>query len=170
LDPVFLLEPTYWQTFVKPISGKYIFIYDFDSNPVLREFALQQAKVRGIQIYTVNTNIHYANKNFYLHGPDVFLSLVYGAELVLTNSFHAVAFSLIFQKQFMVFNRAEKINTRMRDLLASLHLSSLLVSSIEECELALAPIEYTSVAVKLAEAKLRSQQFLAKALASIPVD
>jgi hypothetical protein len=167
LDPVFLLEPSYWQTFVKPISGKYIFIYDFDSNPVLREFALQQAKAQGLQIYTVNNNIRYADKNFYLHGPDVFLSLVYGAELVLTNSFHAVAFSLIFQKQFMVFNRAEKINTRMRDLLASLHLSRLLVSSLEECELALAPIEYRGVAVKLAEAKQRSQEFLTTALSTL---
>jgi hypothetical protein len=90
--------------------------------------------------------------------------------MVLTNSFHAVAFSLIFRKQFMVFNRAEKINTRMRDLLASLNLSFLLVSSLQECELALAPIEYSGVSEKLAEAKLRSQQFLAKALASIPVD
>jgi hypothetical protein len=134
LDPVFLLEPTYWKTFVKPISGKYIFIYDFDTNPVLR---------------------------------DVFLSLVYGAELVLTNSFHAVAFSLVFQKQFMVFNRAEKINTRMRDLLTSLHLSHLLVSSLEECELALAPIEYTGVSEKLTEAKQRSQEFLTTALSTL---
>ncbi|MBU3682097.1 MAG: polysaccharide pyruvyl transferase family protein [Flavobacterium sp.] len=167
LDPVFLLDPSYWYTFVKPISGKYIFIYDFDSNPVLREFALQQAKARGLQIYTVNNNIGYAHKNFYLYGPDVFLSLLHGAELVLTNSFHAVAFSLIFQKQFLVFNRAEKINTRMRDLLDSLHLSHVLVSSLDECKLALVPIEYSCVAVKLTEAKQRSQEFLTTALSTL---
>jgi hypothetical protein len=107
-------------------------VYDFDTNVTLREFALQQAKARGLQIYTVNNNIRYADKNFYLHGPDVFLSLVHGADLVLTNSFHAVAFSLIFQKQFIVFNRSENINTRMRDLLILFNLDYLLVdNSIE---------------------------------------
>ncbi len=170
LDPVFLVDLAYWQIFVKPISGKYIFIYDFDSNPVLRDFALQQAKARGLQIYTVNNNIRYANKNLYLHGPDVFLSLVHGAELVLTNSFHAVAFSLIFQKQFMVFNRAEKINTRMRDLLASVQQSQLLVQTLDQCETALQPINYQVVEAELAKAKLRSQQFLSTALASITVN
>lgn len=170
LDPVFLLDPPYWQTFVKPILGKYIFIYDFDSNPVLREFAVKQARAKGLKIYTVNNNIRYADKNFYMHGPAVFLSLVHGAELVLTNSFHAVAFSLIFQKPFMVFNRSEKINTRMRDLLASILQSQLLVQTLDQCETALQPINYQLVEVELSKAKLRSQQFLATALASIPVD
>jgi hypothetical protein len=166
-DPVFLVEPAYWEFFVKPFTARYIFVYDFDTNAILREFALQQAKARGLQIYTVNNNIRYADKNFYLHGPDVFLSLVHGAELVLTNSFHAVAFSLIFQKPFMVFNRSEKINTRMRDLLASLDLSPLLVNSQEDCEAALVPIDYSGVANKLNEAKQRSTDFLTAALSSI---
>ena len=137
---------------------------------MLRDFALQRAKAQGLQIYTVNNNIRYANKNFYLHGPDVFLSLVHGAELVLTNSFHAVAFSLIFQKQFMVFNRAEKINTRMRDLLASVQQSQFLVQTEQECETALEPINYQVVEAELAKAKLRSQQFLSTSLASITVN
>ena len=67
----------------------------------------------------------------------------------------------------MVFNRSEKINTRMRDLLASLDLSPLLVNSIEDCEVALAPIEYVGVSVKLNEAKQRSTDFLTAALSSI---
>ena len=167
LDPVFLVEPAYWETFVKPFTARYIFVYDFDTNATLREFALQQAKARGLQIYTVNHNIRYADKNFYMHGPDEFLSLVHGAELVLTNSFHAVAFSLIFQKPFMVFNRSEKINTRMRDLLASLDLSPLLVNSLDDCEAALAPINYTSVGLKLIEDIQRSKDFLTAALSSI---
>lgn len=167
LDPVFLVESAYWESFVKPFTARYIFVYDFDTNATLRAFALQQAKARGLQIYTVNHNIRFADKNFYMHGPDVFLSLVHGAELVLTNSFHAVAFSLIFQKPFMVFNRSEKINTRMRDLLASLDLSPLLVNSLEDCEVALAPIEFAAVSVKLNEAKQRSTDFLTTALATV---
>ena len=38
--------------------------------------------------------------------------------MVISNSFHATAFSLIFHTPFFVFNRKEQINTRMRDLIA----------------------------------------------------
>jgi hypothetical protein len=55
----------------------------------------------------------------------------------------------------------------MRDLLASLDLSPLLVNSLEDCEVALAPIEYVGVSVKLNEAKQRSTDFLTAALSSI---
>jgi hypothetical protein len=41
------------------------------------------------------------------------------------------------------------------------------VSSLEECELALAPIEDTGVSEKLTEAKQRSQEFLTNALSTL---
>ena len=37
---------------------------------------------------------------------------------MLSNSFHATAFSLIFQRPFLTFDRTENLNARMRDLLA----------------------------------------------------
>jgi hypothetical protein len=130
LDPVFLLSATHWkEKFVSPISGDYIFIYDFDSNPIIEKIAQKMAQDKGLKIFTVNENITYSDKNFYLEGPEKFLSLMYHAQFVLTNSFHSVAFSLLFKKQFAVVNRADKINTRMRDLLVLFDLSALLIST-----------------------------------------
>ncbi len=129
IDPVFLIDDAHWKDkFVTPINEKYLFIYDFDTNPLITKLAVDLAKSRNLKIYTVNQNIKYADKNFYLDGPEKFLSLMYHAQYVITNSFHSVAFSLIFNKQFLVVNRSEKINTRMRDLLALFDLSHLLVS------------------------------------------
>lgn len=167
LDPVFLVEPAYWETFVKPFTARYIFVYDFDTNATLREFALQQAKARGLQIYTVNNNIRYADKNFYMHGPAVFLSLVHGAELVLTNSFHALSFSLIFQKPFMVFNRAEKINTRMRDLLVLFNLEYLLVDKSVEFNYNSFNMDYSSINYIMETKIFESKLFLNKALQNL---
>ena len=56
-------------------------------------------------------------------GPLEFLGLVSGAEYVISNSFHATAFAIIFEKPFEVFERKEKINTRMCDLLQLLNLN-----------------------------------------------
>ena len=62
-------------------------------------------------------------------GPLTFLNLVHHAQFVVSNSFHATAFSLIFRKQFVVFNRQEHINTRMQDLLYGLGLRDCLMDS-----------------------------------------
>ena len=79
---------------------------------------------------TVNNNIKYADADYSLEGPEVFLSLILHADFVVSNSFHAVAFSVIFQKQFTVFNRFEKINTRMRDVVTLLGIPEVLLSLI----------------------------------------
>ena len=117
LEPVFLISSDFWiSTFTNKIPEKYIYIYDFDSNKQKEKIASKEATKFGFKIYTVNKNIKYAHKNFNNEGPDKFLSLLKNAEFILTNSFHTVCFSLIFNKKFVVVNRTEKINTRMKDL------------------------------------------------------
>lgn len=167
LDPVFLLDKNYWkEEFVYPINEKYIFVYDFDSNKRIKSIATKIATIEGLKIYTVNRNIKYANINFWKEGPKTFLSLIANAELVLSNSFHAVAFSLIFNKQFYVFNRNEKINTRMRDLLSLVNASYLLNDdSKKNHKIVLRPInDYNLINTSIEIALNRSKTFLTKAL------
>ncbi len=129
LDPVFLLEKESWSLLDdKTKEDKdYVFVYDFDSNPLIKKMAKKLKADYGYDIITVNELIHYADKNYFLQGPDKFLSLIKNAQFVISNSFHAVAFSIIFQKDFVVFNRQYKINTRMRDLLSSIGQEQLLI-------------------------------------------
>ena len=129
LDPVFLLPASHWkENFISPIEEDYIFIYDFDNNPFLKEQAIRIKKKYGYKIYAANKNIKYADKNFYLEGPEKFLSLIYSSKLNISNSFHALAFSIIFNKRFIAFNRFEEINTRMKDLLAAFNLPPMNIS------------------------------------------
>lgn len=164
LDPVFLLDADHWRSeFVTPILDKYVFIYDFDSNPLIKEIAIRLRKERGCKIFTANQNIDYADENYYLEGPEKFLSLIYNSQFNITNSFHAVAFSLIFEKQLIVVNRTEKINTRMRDLLSLFGLDSYLISSMEEYGI-LEDIDYEKVRNPMQDCIQRSKQFLINAL------
>lgn len=135
LDPVFLMPYHYWVlNFVKPMGDDFIFIYDFDSNPLIKKLALDLKSKTNCLIYTINSNIKYADRNFSLEGPDIYLSLMFNAKLVLTNSFHAIAFSLIFQKQFYLFNRTEQINSRMLDLLKVFKLENRLVTDLNNID------------------------------------
>ncbi|MCK0156848.1 polysaccharide pyruvyl transferase family protein [Cellulophaga sp. F20128] len=129
LDPVFLLEPSSYAKLEDNSVEKnnYVFVYDFDSNPLIQQMAEQLKKEHGWDIITVNELINYADKNYFLKGPDKFLTLIKNASFVISNSFHAVAFSIILQKDFVVFNRSYKINTRMRDMLGSIGLEQLLI-------------------------------------------
>jgi hypothetical protein len=167
LDPVFLLEPKHWESLI-PLEKekyKYIFIYDFDSNPLIKSMAEGYRKQFGWKIITVNQRINYADKNYFLKGPTTFLSLVKNAEFVMSNSFHAVAFSIIFKKDFVVFNRQDKINTRMRDLLDSVGLMQLLMEDetiVNHHEIN--TIDYENVQNKLDALKAYSSEFLKKAL------
>ena len=165
LDPVFLLEKSHWDKFIFPIEEDYIFIYDFDSNPLIKAIALQLKKEKGWKIYSLNQNIDYADVNYWLEGPERFLSLVSQSKVNLTNSFHSLAFSLIFQQQFVVVNRTEKINTRMRDLLYLLNLEANLVTTKKDYDI-LNKIDFAKATPVLDQHIERSRQFLVNSLTS----
>ena len=57
-----------------------------------------------------------ADRSFWNGGPIEFVQLVRGAEFVLSNSFHATAFSLIYRRPYLTVDRGMGINTRMQDL------------------------------------------------------
>ncbi len=129
MDPVFLLESSAWEQMCTYNTGndEYILVYDFDGNDKIAEFAKMAADKTGKKIYSIQ-QLGYADKCFINAGPVEFISLIHNASYVISNSFHATAFSIIFEKEFWVFNRGEKINTRMRDLTASLGIIERLVN------------------------------------------
>ena len=126
-DPVFLLSCTQWEELEDPLllEEPYLLVYDFDSNLKIKEFCTEASCKYGWKIYSILKN-DYCDRCFHQNGPTAFLTLLRNAAFVVSNSFHAMAFSLMFQKQFVVFRRNERINTRMEDLLELLSLKHVL--------------------------------------------
>ena len=128
-DPVFLLDRNYWEKLTYKISTEdYLLIYDFDNSEKVKSIAEKVAKEKNLKIYSI-FKLPYADKCFYDEGPLGFLSLVKNAKFIVSNSFHATAFSIIFKKPFCVVNRQEEINTRMKDLLIMLGMENRLLSA-----------------------------------------
>lgn len=166
LDPVFLLTADQWKQIEKKIvdGEEYLLVYDFDGNDAVREYARRLAASRGWKIYSVFAN-DYCDRCFSEEGPLGFLNLVRNARFVVSNSFHATAFSLIFQKQFVVFNRAEKINTRMRDLTEAAGIQGAVIQAGQAfCEPA--AIDYEKAGAQLEKAILRSKEYIEMAIGS----
>ena len=152
MDPVFLLSKETWLNMAYEVDKKqkYIFVYDFDGNELIKEIALKVAKKKSLKIYTVFKS-DYSDKVIKGMGPIDFISYIKNAEFVISNSFHGTAFSIIFEKQFIVVNRKEEINTRMRDLLTILKIENRLINENYNFDLINKNIDYTVVnrAIKL---------------------
>ncbi len=162
-DPVFLLSKEQWQRLAtqdpKKNEEDYILVYDCERSVLLREITLKLSKITGLPIHSLApTAGNYANKDLSLGGPIDFLNEISGARYVVANSFHALAFSLIFKKDFFIVNRSEKINTRMRDFLEYLEMSDRLVSSI--AEISTESLYYKKVDSKLNRLITDSKEFI----------
>lgn len=168
LDPVFLLDKLEWEHMAqKDFKGKYILLYDFERNPLIENFVKGVAKEKRLKIYAVNNygKTPCADRDFYDCGPETFLSLVKGAESVVSNSFHATAFSIILEKQFYVFDRIKQdVNTRMRDLLAICGLESRLIQADTEFHRDQPFLDFKEVNEKIREYISQSKCFLDHAL------
>ena len=158
-DPVFLLERTAWEKLaICPKDKKYLLVYDFDNNPEIRKIASELAKQRDLRIISVFP-MEGADRIYKDMGPLEFVGTVLNADTVLSNSFHATAFSLMFQKDFFVVNRNENINTRMQDLLESVGLSARLIRCSDNIDYITAA-EWKSVEQLLVKIIEKSKQFL----------
>lgn len=148
VDPVFLLDARHWSNMaVRPRIGnkKYLLVYDFDNDPAICRMAKKIAAERGLDIYSI-FDVPYAKKCFSSAGPQAFLGLIQNADFVLSNSFHATAFSIIFNKDFAVTARHDGINTRMQDLTNALGLGDRMTSN-ENADLG--EIDYINVKKRL---------------------
>ena len=96
-------------------------------------------------------------------GPLEFLGAIASADVVLSNSFHATAFALLFHKEFFVVERREKINTRMRDLLQSVGLADRMIRSAEEIADA-EPIDWEQIDQRLLRIVEYAKAFLRNSL------
>lgn len=163
LDPVFLLDRAQWETMaVRPehCDAPYLLVYAFDNDATIRGLAERIAAERGLRIYSV-FDLPYAERCFALDGPEVFLGLIQNAAFVLSNSFHATAFSVIFEREFAVVERTEQLNSRMRDFTALLGLPERMVTA----ERALPPdVDWAAVRCRLTAEIDKSKAYIDEVL------
>ena len=114
LDPVFLLDRGEWLDAAKDgswIEEEYVFVYLIQSYSDERKKKITQFAGREKMKVFFCSNPGYlpskVDEDFCLVtsglGPSEFLSLVRNAKYVITDSYHCTAFSVIFEKQLLVY-------------------------------------------------------------------
>lgn len=117
IDPVFLISAQKWDEIaIKPnISGKYILFYSLGNVAGIRKFVKKLSRVTGIKVVTILKSLRDVFSGFETRfdaGPQDFLGLISNAEYVVTDSFHAVSFSLVYHRKFWAFSPSESAGER----------------------------------------------------------
>lgn len=158
VDPVFLLTKDAWEKIaVLPSMQDYILVYDFDNSPTVKASAQAISNETGKKIVSLFPT-DWADVVWADAGPQEFLGAVQSAGIVLSNSFHATAFSLIFQKDFYVVNRTEDINARMKDLVGDLGLADRLINTVPT---EISSVDYANAEMLLEKKIAASKNYLA---------
>lgn len=164
LDPVFLLKPEKWKRieFLPKRSG-YILLYLTEPNEELISYIKNLSRDRGLPIVELKANAGVTDESFEAErtaGPAEFLGLIHKADYVVTNSFHATAFSIIYQKQFMVFLHTNR-GARLRNILRIYGLEDRLRQEGKPISID-APIDWKEAEKRAENAKKTSKEFLMK--------
>lgn len=119
IDPVFLLDKEKWVTIEKKVKvyDKYVFVYILGENDIYKEIIKDMQK-KGYKIVCAQDSLlrFGGNLNLYDIGPREFLFLIRNASYVITNSFHGLSFSIIFQKRVFCL-KSKNRNIRLKNLL-----------------------------------------------------
>ena len=164
-DPVFLLSKEQWNNILPTFSTeeKYLLVYDTENSKKLKDIAQSIAKERKLKIFNISgSRKSYVDKDLWASSPIDFVQLIRDAEYVISNSFHATAFSLIFHREFCVVNRSEAINERMLSLLEQYGLQERLITDIAKG--LLSSIDYSKVQPKIEQDIEASKQYLRDAI------
>ena len=167
-DPVFLLNRDQWEELLpkgQKMKGRYLLVYDTEKSDKVKGIVQRIAKEKKLKIFNISGfRLGYVDKDFWISSPLNFVQLIRDAEYVVSNSFHATAFSLIFEKDFCVVNRSEKINERMKSLLKDYHLDNRLATSYSDS--LLESIDYHAVNILIQKDIDDSKEFLKTELMS----
>ncbi len=134
IDPVFLLGEEEWNNLAgEPIvKGKYILVYVMQDNDAVYEYACKAKELLHIPIVVISRYGYKApgvDKVLIDVGPREFLSLFKHATYICTNSFHGLAYAVIFGKNFFIIP-SNRFSARMNNLLKVLQIE--MVSDIDE--------------------------------------
>ena len=160
LDPTLLLDKEDYNNILKdeksPSKGK-VFCYVLDNNHEKEDIINGICGQLNKEKYVI---ADIQNNNVTLPSIESWLSAIRDSDFVITDSFHGMVFSVIFQKDFIVCPNIKRGADRFTSFLQQLGLEDRIVDSIDSTNIA--PINWGSVLHLLLEKKKTSFDFIKK--------
>lgn len=168
LDPVLLLDEAMWDDISKrpKLKTPYIFCYFLNSDHWYSSIVNEISKKRGLNTVCISSRKQdrkWASIFETSAGPAEFIGYIKHADMILTDSYHGMLFSIIYKKDFYVFRRFDNDdvmcqNSRIIDSLNKFDLFERMINNNQwrECR----EISYKNVDDVMIQERKKSLDFL----------
>ena len=169
IDPTLLLKKEDYNLLKNDMdlnNKKYIFVYALEYNEDLIKIAEKVSKDENLPVIFNRPYKKFSKqiRSVPYIGPSEFLGLVNNARYIITNSYHGLIFSIIYNKKFVAIPNT-KTPARMEELATNLNvLDALFYSSNNFNNIQDIKIDYEKVEKNLENLKNESLLFLEKSL------
>lgn len=171
LDPTMLLSKKYWDKMAD--SAECDLPYSFALSYFLgvrekeyEDYILSFSKENNLEVVELLNGEYPKYLEF---GPDQMLDSIRKSQMVFVDSFHGAVFSIIFHKQFVVFERKEtglSMNSRLQTLLKTFGMENRIFTGDNVKEL-LEPIDYSKADEIILREQKKVKEFLDNAMSDI---
>lgn len=166
LDPTLLLGKGEWKKIGKAPEerGYILFVYTENNKQMVQYLHACSAKLKKKVIQLTMPSSGQKAEWIELEiegGPAEYIGFFQNADYVVTNSFHGMAFSILMEKQFLVFSHSDK-NARIENVMEKLNLKSRMVDygRMPAEELLLEKIDWVHVKELLEKEQEHSAEFI----------
>lgn len=176
LDPTLLLSKDEWLEIADNYEqqDEYLFCYFLGDDIKQRELATEYAKKNNLKVVTLphllgkwrKCDKSFGDYKLYDVTPQRLLSLINNAKCIFTDSFHAMVFSSIFEKEYFVFQRsgAKAMSSRITTLACLLETQTHFCDSEDKMSLeyieGVEKIDYSKESLAFLSMKDKSLHFL----------
>lgn len=166
VDPTLAFDGEFWRNFApkSKIKGDYILIYNLNRSKAFDEYAVKLSKKTGLPLVRLCTRYD----QFYRPGKSVlvpevfeFITLIDNAKYVLTDSFHATAFSLNLNTEPICIYPAE-YDGRLESILRMTNSLQKHVENYEDFDVVNRKVDFEEVNRKLEEQRVIIREYLSK--------
>lgn len=165
-DPVFLLPVEEYESMSKRlIADIYAVVYLSDESDLLDDIVENIRNTLGCKIVLMGGNRTRCKCDIHIKdiGPEDFLSLIRYAEIIISSSFHATAFSHIFHKKFGVILPIGN-GERIESLLTLSGLSNRIINNVSDIPNIYLDISWKSIDERIGTFVDESKAYLIEAI------
>lgn len=171
IDPTLLFSAQQWNKYAseKFRKEKYIVTYNLHHDKRIDDYANKLSINDNIKVYNISYNLHdiiRSGKLKWCPKVEEYLGLIRDAKYVITDSFHATAFSLIFHTNFVVIY-PEQASSRLRSILELVNLKERGCDEMPDIKLAEKLIDFTNVDTILKHERIKTDEYINCVLSKI---
>lgn len=171
IDPTLVFNKEMWEKFASKrlVKDPYLFVYlpyNITDKDLIYRTIKKVARQQNLKIVSYSYTIRIdkdADKTLFYTTPDKFLSLMYYADCIVTNSFHGTAFSINLNKQFWAY-MPSKFSTRISSILELCGLNDRLLDDVITTNKMKKMIDYNPVNAILDKERKKALDFLTTAI------